>query len=203
LYEEVLVSRQRLYRLNQKVISAQEDERRRVSRELHDEAGQALTALKINLNLIRYSLPAGVEGISEQLVEATDVINQTMEQIRFLAHALRPPVLDMFGLNTSLEGLCVDFARRTQLIIHYNGTVLPSLPDSAAISLYRFLQEALTNTAKHAQAREIIVTLTHTALTHRIQLTIADDGVGFDQTRFCTFRPNQQWVRIDRHARAF
>ncbi|MEI2611019.1 MAG: GAF domain-containing protein [Candidatus Promineifilaceae bacterium] len=196
LYEEVLVSRQRLYRLNQKVISAQEDERRRVSRELHDEAGQALTALKINLNLIRYSLPAGVEGISEQLVEATDVINQTMEQIRFLAHALRPPVLDMFGLNTSLEGLCVDFARRTQLIIHYNGTVLPSLPDSAAISLYRFLQEALTNTAKHAQAREIIVTLTHTALTHRIQLTIADDGVGFDQTRFAHFAPTNSGLGL-------
>lgn len=183
LYEEVLVSRQRLYRLNQKVISAQEDERRRVSRELHDEAGQALTSLKINLDLMRRSLPDRAEEISRQLIAAADLTNKTMEQIRLLAHALRPPVLDTFGLNASLEGLCADFARRTQLIIHYHGTDLPPLADSASISFYRFLQEALTNTAKHANAHQIEVNLTYTTLTHHVCLSITDDGDGFIPAR--------------------
>ncbi|MBK9054525.1 MAG: GAF domain-containing protein [Chloroflexi bacterium] len=183
LYEEVLVSRQRMYRLNQKVISAQEDERRRVSRELHDEAGQALTALKISLNLIRYSLPDDAKAIRDQIMEAADLTNMTMEQIRLLAHALRPPVLDTFGLNASLEGLCTDFGYRTQLRIEYQGTDLPTLPDPVSISFYRFLQEALTNIAKHANAGHIKAILTYTALSHRVCLSVTDDGDGFAQTK--------------------
>ena len=183
LYEEVLVSRRRLSRLNQKVVSAQEDERRRVSRELHDEAGQALIALKISLDLMRYSLPEGAKEVDEQLIAAANLTSQTMEQIRLLAHALRPPVLDAVGLNVSLEGLCADFANRTQLTIHYRGLDLPPLPDSITISFYRCLQEALTNVAKHANARQIDVRLTYTSLTRLICLTIADDGDGFDPAK--------------------
>lgn len=180
LFEEVRVSRERLYRLNQQVVNAQEEERRRVSRELHDEAGQALTALKITLDLMRLS--SENEEMAQQLREAVAMTDQTMEQIRLLAHALRPPVLDTFGLNASLEGLCSDFARRTQLAVQYNGTKLPPLTDPVTISFYRFLQEALTNIAKHAAAQTIEVTLNYTNLTQQVCLTVADDGKGITIT---------------------
>lgn len=180
LFEEVRVSRERLYRLNQQVVNAQEEERRRVSRELHDEAGQALTALKITLDLMRLS--AENEEMAQQLREAVAMTDQTMEQIRLLAHALRPPVLDTFGLNASLEGLCSDFARRTQLTVQYSGTELPPLSDPVTISFYRFLQEALTNIAKHAAAQNIEVTLAYANLTQQVCLTVADDGKGITTT---------------------
>ncbi len=97
-----------------------------------------------------------------------------------LAHALRPPALDTFGLNTSLEGLCNDFAHRTQLKVRYTGAELPSLSDPVTISFYRFLQEALTNIIKHAKAGQIIVTLDYTRLTQQICLTVKDDGQGIN-----------------------
>lgn len=180
LFEEVRVSRERLYRLNQQVVNAQEEERRRVSRELHDEAGQALTALKITLDLMRLS--AENAEMAQQLREAVAMTDQTMEHIRLLAHDLRPPVLDTFGLNASLEGLCSDFARRTQLAVQYNGTELPPLTDPVTISFYRFLQEALTNIAKHAAAQTIEVTLNYTNLTQQVCLTVTDDGKGIPTT---------------------
>lgn len=178
LFEEVRVSRERLYRLNQQVVNAQEEERRRVSRELHDEAGQALTALKISLDLMRFSTDN--EPMRQQLAEVADLTDKTMEHIRLLAHALRPPALDTFGLNTSLEGLCNDFAHRTQLKVRYTGAELPSLSDPVTISFYRFLQEALTNIIKHAKAGQIIVSLDYTRLTQQICLTVKDDGQGIN-----------------------
>jgi signal transduction histidine kinase len=101
-----------------------------------------------------------------------------MEHIRLLAHALRPPVLDTLGLNLALEGLCNDFAQRTRLDVQYRGTELPDLPDPMTICFYRFLQEALTNIAKHANARYVFVALSYTQSTRQVCLTVADDGNG-------------------------
>ena len=176
LFAEIQVSRERLLRLNQRVVNAQEEERRRVSRELHDEAGQALTALKITLELMRSDIQN--PKLVQQLTEAAKMTGKTMEHIRLLAHGLRPPVLDTLGLNKTLDGLCSDFAHRTQLDVQYKGVTLPDLPDPVTISFYRFLQEALTNAAKHANAQHIQVTLSYTDLTQQTCLTVADDGEG-------------------------
>lgn len=178
LYAQVRISRERLRYLTKEVVTAQEEERRRISRELHDEAGQALTALKIGLDIMQAGLPAEQAMLRDQLSEAIALTDDTMEQIRLLAHDLRPPALDALGLNLSLESFCADFARRTGLVIQYDGCELPALADAARISFYRFLQEALTNAAKHAQAREIWVTLKQTM--DLVCLSVRDDGRGFE-----------------------
>ena len=104
-----------------------------------------------------------------------------MEGIRLLAHNLRPPVLDRFGLDASLEGLCRDFAERIQLPISYRGTDLLPLPDDLATSLYRFVQEGLTNAAKHANATQIEVNLS--CEEGKLRLLVADNGRGFHVRR--------------------
>jgi PAS domain S-box-containing protein len=179
LFEQVRAGRERLRRLTLQVVSAQEEERHRLSRELHDEAGQALTALKISLDLIQSDLPAEAGSLRQRLGEAVALTETTMDQIRLLAYGLRPPALDAVGLNYTLEGLCRDFAMRTQLSIDYAGAELPALSEAANICLYRFLQEALTNVAKHAYANQVWVALRYDA--EMVSLAVEDDGQGFDK----------------------
>jgi signal transduction histidine kinase len=178
LFEQVRAGRERLRRLTQQVVSAQEEERRRLSRELHDEAGQALTALKISLDLIQSDLPVEAGSLRQRLAEAGALTETTMEQIRLLAYGLRPPALDAVGLSYTLEGLCRDFAERTQLSIGYAGAELPVLPEAANMCLYRVLQEALTNVAKHADANQVRVALR--CDTETVNLLVEDDGQGFE-----------------------
>lgn len=177
---ELRASREQLRLLAERVVSAQEEERRRLSRELHDESGQSLTALKMSLELIRASLPPDLEMANQSLDEAIELTDQTMEHIRLLAHGLRPPALDTLGLNTAIEGLCLEFANRSQLPVHYEGCDLPRLNDATAISLYRFMQEALTNIAKHAEAGRVEVALRCNG--DQLSLLVADDGRGFDRS---------------------
>ncbi len=179
LLEAERAARDRLRWLTQQVVSAQEEERQRVSRELHDEAGQALTALKIGLELMHADLPFESESLRRRMAEAVALTDTTMEQIRLLAQGLRPPALDAVGLALTLEGFCRDFAERTRLSIRYTGANLPALPGAVNIALYRFLQEALTNVAKHAHANRVGVTLRYDA--GAVSLSIEDDGQGFDQ----------------------
>jgi signal transduction histidine kinase len=178
LFKESQAGRERLLDLTQRVVSAQEEERRRLSRELHDEAGQALTALRISLGLIRGDLPAEMVSLHRRLDETIKLSESITDQLRFLAQALRPPALDAVGLNATLEGLCRDFNKRTQLPIEYAGADLPRVPDSVGIHLYRFLQEALTNVSKHAQAQRVRAALTYHE--DMLSLSVEDDGVGFD-----------------------
>jgi signal transduction histidine kinase len=182
LLEQVGASHERLRRLTQQTISTQEDERRRLSRTLHDEAGQALTALRISLELIEEDLPLEFGSLRQRINAAAALTTTTMEHIRLLAQDLRPPALDAVGLGPTLETFCRDFATRTHLPIDYRGSELPMLPEAVNICLYRFLQEALTNVAKHACANQVCVTLRYDAET--ISLSVEDNGQGFDiQTR--------------------
>jgi signal transduction histidine kinase len=163
------------------IVNVQEEERQRVSRELHDEAGQALTVLKISLELIEGELPAELTAVHTRLNDAITLTDQTMENLRLLAHNLRPPALDRFGLDASLEGLCRDFAERIQTPVLYHGAELPPLSDEMATTLYRFVQETLTNAAKHANASQIEVTLS--CQPDNISLVITDDGRGFQVSK--------------------
>jgi PAS domain S-box-containing protein len=178
LFDQVRAGQDQLRRLTRQVVTAQEEDRRRVSRELHDEAGQALTALKINLELLEADLPAESIGLRQSLSEAIALTDATMDEMRRLAHTLRPPALDAVGLNPTLEDLCREFARRTHLSVEYVGTELPALPDAVTICFYRVLQESLTNAARHARADQIRVALRHDV--HGISLSVEDNGQGFD-----------------------
>lgn len=169
--------RGRLRELTRQIVTTQEDERLRISRELHDEAGQALTSLKISLDLIRAGLPAEQADLRQRLADAADLADSTMETLRTLAHDLRPPGLDAFGLNIALEGLCQDFSTRTNLPVDYRGIELPELPTTVSLSMYRFVQEALTNVVKHADAQHASVVLRRAD--GYLSLSIVDDGRGF------------------------
>jgi|GEM_PF-3472853 len=179
LLEEVQQSREQMRHLARQTVSAQEAERQRLSRELHDDAGQALIALKLRLDTIRRNLPTGAGQLGDQFNEAVELAETTMERLRTLAWDLRPPALDTTGLDATLDSLCQDFAGYTQLAVEYQGKPVNGLPDSADICLYRFLQEALTNVAKHAQAGHVSVRLESDD--RQILLSVADDGCGFDQ----------------------
>ncbi len=160
-----------------RVVAEEEEERHRVSRELHDEAGQALTALKISLGLIHSDMPLESGPLRARIADAVDLTDTTMEKIRLLARGLRPPELDAVGLNGTLEGYCREFAGHTSLSIDYAGVEMFTLTDAVNISFYRFLQEALTNVAKHARANRVRVKLSRGSGT--VSLSVVDDGQGF------------------------
>lgn len=164
--------------LARQLVYGQEEERRRLSRELHDEAGQALTALKLSLELLRVDLPADPDLLRNNLTEAIALTESTMDRVRHLAHDLRPPALDTLGLDLTLGAYCRDFSRHAQLRIDYQGTPMPWLSDAMNICLYRVLQEALTNVAKHAQARSVRVELGFVG--EGVVLEVTDDGRGMD-----------------------
>jgi PAS domain S-box-containing protein len=164
--------------LSQQIVTAQEEERQRLSRELHDSTGQMLTALGMQLSMLAGQ--PGAAAIQQELAEATELTHEIHDEIRAISQALRPPTLELFGLDETLRTLCTDFARRTGLAIAYEGAELPPLPGSTGITFYRFLQETLSNVARHAQAEHVEVTLCHSA--EELSLTVADDGVGFTAT---------------------
>jgi signal transduction histidine kinase len=178
LFQEAQVGRERLLELTKQVVTVQEEERRRLSRELHDETGQDLTALRITLSLMGDDVPGDAAVLRQRLGEAVTLTDSVADQVRQLAQGLRPPVLDALGVNSALEGFCRDFGRRTRLAIEYSGEDLPLPPETVGIHLYRFLQEALTNVSKHARAHRVQVALD--AVDGMIRLVVEDDGVGFD-----------------------
>lgn len=180
----------RLRRLAHEVVTAQEEERARVSSELHDEAGQALTVLKYSLALVLADMedresrtlraPEEIDlaQIVQRLRESIQLCETTMTQIRLLAHDLRPTTLDNVGLDLTLEGYCRDVAERTNLAIAYTGAEVAPLPSPVEITLYRFLQEALTNVIRHAETEHVWVRLRDEDTA--VSLTVEDDGRGFD-----------------------
>jgi PAS domain S-box-containing protein len=169
----------RLHQLTRRILSAQEDERRRIARELHDEAGQALAVLKMNLTLLRNGIQD--TNVRNQLQEVLDLTGQTAKNIRHLAHNLRPPALDAFGLEHTLEELCRKFSEHTQIGLDYNASDLPTLSTDFNIVCYRFVQEALTNIAKHANASHVYVTIQ--SQDNMLLIEVRDNGQGFDVER--------------------
>lgn len=179
LFEQVQIASEQRRQLAQQVVAAQEEERQRLSYELHDESGQTLTALKLWLQLIQEDLPQKDNTLYQRLDEAIDLTSNLMEQLRAMARDLRPPVLNVARLNDALQDHCLDFAKRTRLNINYSGIELTTLSDAAMICLYRFLQESLTNVAKHAQATQVQVKLSLAG--QMVNLSIQDNGHGFYQ----------------------
>ena len=158
-------------------ITAQEDERRRISRELHDDAGQAMMGIKMSLEKLKSLEPANkplITGI-DRSIELTDA---AITKIRTVAYSLRPPMLDILGIHRAIKQLCVDFSEHTNLIILYTGEDAPPLNDELAISIYRIVQESLTNIVKHSGAHRAWIRFQPGK--NKIKLNIIDDGKGFD-----------------------
>jgi len=157
-----------------RALAAQEEERRRVAAELHDEIGQQLTALVLLLD--RLGRTAEGEQRSE-LEEATGAAKQALEDVRTLAHRLRPEVLDELGLVPALRNLCDRIGANTGVLVHRTlAPALPELSSEAELVIYRVAQESLTNVVRHAHASSARLELT--AADGGVRLCVRDDGVG-------------------------
>jgi len=166
-----------LRQLSSELFQTQEQERKVLSRELHDEVGQTLTALGMELGNIGRIYRGSPGRLLEHLNEATRLTQETMKTVRRLAMGLRPAMLDDSGLEPALRYQAREFSRRSGIPVDLQVSgELTSLPDKYRTCLYRVVQEALTNCARHANAEQIEINLT--TLPGGLCLQIEDDGVG-------------------------
>lgn len=166
-------------RFLEQVISAEEAERRRIARELHDETSQSLTSLKVALRAVEAALPT--EELRSRLEEIRKLAGGTLEEVGRLARGLHPSVLDDLGFKPAVQKLSRDFSRshdlKIDILVGY-GSGGERLPLMIETTLYRILQEALTNVAKHSKASTVSVVVEKRA--SKVSMIIEDDGVGFD-----------------------
>ncbi|MEG6586184.1 HAMP domain-containing sensor histidine kinase [Dendrosporobacter sp. 1207_IL3150] len=158
-----------------KLFTAQEDERRRLSRELHDGAGQSITSILAYLRL----LLSEITDINQRslLNSARDVIVGVLSELRQMAVDLRPPVLDDLGLVAAIEKYLAGWKERYNISVHFNAPKQIIVPDQVALALYRILQEGMTNIIRHAKATNVEVRIS--IVDDEIRLIIIDDGCGF------------------------
>ena len=170
---------ERLRSLAAQLTEIAETERQQLARELHDQVGQNLTALCINLNIIASQLPVNSPTeVRFRLDDSLALVDQTAERIRDVMAYLRPPVLDDYGLVAALRWYGDQFAKRGGVPVTIDGEEPePRLAAQVENTLFRIAQEALINVAKHAQASQVKITLD--LCSKGLQLTISDDGIGF------------------------
>ncbi|HYW85709.1 MAG TPA: sensor histidine kinase, partial [Spirochaetia bacterium] len=170
-------SRKELRNLALHLLAAREEERRSVAIDIHDELGQSLTALKMDILQLGKRVGGRRKPEREKLADMTAVIDQTLSAVQRIATELRPRMLDDLGLAATISWLCEDFSRRTgfpctaQIMLREPGPV-----GAVATSIYRIAQELLTNVARHAMARRVSVQLRE--IGQNLRLLVQDDGVG-------------------------
>lgn len=193
LFDEVSLQRQQLLALGARIAEVEASERKHLARELHDQVGQNLTALGINLNIIRSQLSADSAAIARQRAEESlALLEETTERIRDIMSELRPPMLDDYGLVASLRWYATKISQRSGFIVTVKGTESAKpLPARVENALFRIAQEALTNVAKHAQAQNVTVTMTVDEGVAR--MIVADDGLGFDPRAFLRSENERGW----------
>jgi PAS domain S-box-containing protein len=181
--EETLRQNEQLLRsLTARLDRLREEERTRISREIHDELGQSLTALKMDLRWLEKRLltevPAGkVEAMAERILDACSLCDQTITSVQRIAAELRPGVLDRLGLSTALGYEAKRFTQRTGIPCDLALPEAPTPEDPVlSTTVFRIFQEALTNVARHAQARKVDACMS--ADGQQLCLTVSDDGIG-------------------------
>jgi len=171
---------QDLHGLTRRLVQAEETERRRIARELHDRVGQSLSALNINLDIVLGTIEAPAE-LRARLVDSAALVERTLESIEDVMAELRPPLLDEYGLAAALGWYAEDFSRRTGVRVAVSdaaGEAGTQSPPEVAVALFRIAQEALNNVLKHAQARSVEIEIAATP--ENLVLAVRDDGAGFD-----------------------
>ena len=174
---EIDDSQERLASMSRRLLAAQEDERRRIARELHDELGQLLTGAKLNLVSLQGGLALPQSGF-DPLDDTLDLVGRALTTVRELSTELRPAVLDDAGLEEALQWLLDRVSHRAGFEGRYRSEPLGTgVPPEVETTLFRFAQEALTNVARHAHANNVEITLRRQG--SMLYLVVRDDGVGF------------------------
>ena len=181
LLERLENNQREFQRLARAVYRVQEDERRRIARELHDGIGQNLTALKHQLAMIEDQMPADQDSQRERIGASIALCAQTLEDTRQLSRLLRPQVLDDLGLEAALHWLARTIEGSASLRVELGIENVPPLGPDLQTLLFRVAQEALANVVRHAQASEVLLRLATRA--GRVMLTIWDNGVGFEPAK--------------------
>lgn len=178
---EAKKAQDQLRRLSGSIIANQEKERSAIARELHDELGQILTALRMDSVWIMKRMNETDPKAAERALTMCSLIDKTIEDVRSIAIRLRPGVLDDLGLVDALEWFTADFERRTEITCIFECFNVPVINDAVATAAYRIAQESLTNVARHASASRADVLLK--AEEGILTLTVSDDGNGFDTSK--------------------
>jgi signal transduction histidine kinase len=180
-YTELAHSRRELQELSTKLVDAQETERRAISRELHDEVGQALGLLLLDAGRLSKQLNGDEKG-QEAVQRIKTLAERTLQEVRNIALLLRPSMLDDLGLVAAVEWYAREMSRRGEIEVEVRSeNVAEELTDELKLCVYRVVQEALNNALRHAHAKSVVVELAQTAGVIRVK--IADDGSGFDAKR--------------------
>ena len=178
LLDSIVRDRERMRRLATQVIAAQDEERARVARELHDSVAQTLAALVLQLSAAQRR--STDPSLAEQLELVRAIAGEALEEVRLLSHTVHPRVLEDLGLPSALEWLARQTREAEGLAINVSVSPVPdTLPPPSAAALYRVAQEALRNAVRHAQARQVDIVLEQEP-SGLLRLDVVDDGVGFD-----------------------
>lgn len=168
-----------LSRASQKLIQAQEQERSRLARELHDNINQRLALLAVRLEGLKHDLPMSGDQLERHIGETSEQLADIGKEIQGLSHRLHSPKLELLGLAAAVSAFCKEFSNRQNVEIDFQSENIPrNVPADASLCLYRVLQEALQNAAKHSGSRQFQVSLEVEA--NEIELTVRDSGLGFD-----------------------
>lgn len=178
--ERLKESYESIKRLTEHLNSVREQERLHIAREIHDELGQLLTVLKMDVSWLNKKLQAAPEPVKEKLADLISLLDTTVKTVRRISSELRPSLIDDLGLVAAMEWHMEEFQKRSGIDCQAR---LPenelNLSDNVKIGLYRILQESLTNVARHSQAKKVVVKLQKTD--NQLILTVEDDGIGFDE----------------------
>jgi len=172
--EELLKAIEQLHELTQHIESIREEERKSLARELHDDLGQALTAIRIELELIKYLTTDN--NLIKRIVKVSEMIGQIMRSIQRIMAQLRPDILDDLGLKSAIEWYISEYISRTGIKVIF---IMPneiSFSNNTSLNIYRIIQEALTNVAKHSKADNVAINITKTNKFAKIIIT--DNGIG-------------------------
>jgi signal transduction histidine kinase len=178
-YEELAKNRDDQAQLSARLLDAQEQERLSISRELHDEVGQSLGALLVDMGRLSAILPSGDNVVQDELRKIRRLAESSVSAVRNIALLLRPSMLDDLGLVAAVEWQAREISRRSEVEVEVQAEeITPDLKEEVKICIYRITQEALNNVARHSEAHHAWVSI-H-ADTRSIAVKIRDDGKGFD-----------------------
>jgi len=177
-HARAMQAERQMRQLSQQLVHAQEEERRAISRELHDEIGQMLTGLRMEFRSLAKMHHVSPEQFQSRIEQGKGLLDQALQSVRDIAMGLRPSMLDDLGLEAALQWQVRDFSRRHEIPVNITvKTSLADLPESDKTNLYRIVQEALTNCARHSNAKSIAILIERE--NGNLRLTIRDDGIGF------------------------
>ncbi len=160
------------------MLKVEEEERRRISRELHDEVGQAMLVVRLYLEMLQQEMTRHVPHLATKVEDALKVIDGTIRDMRRLISALSPNVLEQLGLAAALRQFTNNFGRNFPIHVRLKLSRLGQLPQDTEIMLYRLVQECFTNVIKHSKAENVLLAVNRS--NGRLHVHVEDDGIGFD-----------------------